>query len=88
MASTVFTATCTKCETESTNIYQEFTKIIFDAAYQGKEVQLAFKQRKYKRKNQFCSLKYFMEELTFVDAYTTNCKSVLKKSFEFATEKT
>lgn len=24
----------------------------------------------------------------FVDAYTTNCKSALKKSFEFATRKT
>lgn len=67
MSSTVFTATCTKCGTESTNIHQEFSKIISDVSYQGKETQLVFNQRKFKCKNPYCTQKHFTEELSFVD---------------------
>ncbi|MDD3999900.1 MAG: transposase [Bacilli bacterium] len=67
MSSNVFTATCTKCGTESTNIHQEFTKIIFDVSYQGKKVHLVINQRKFKCKNPYCSQKHFTEELSFVD---------------------
>lgn len=67
MSNTLFTATCTKCGTESNNIHQEFIKTIFDLSYQNKMTKLVFNQRKFKCKNPYCTQKHFMEELIFVD---------------------
>lgn len=67
ISSIVYTATCTKCGTESNNIHQEFIKTIFDLSYQGKSVQVVFNQRKFKCKNPYCPQNHFMEELNFVD---------------------
>ncbi len=67
LTNTTFTASCTKCGTESINVHQEFIKTIPDLSYLGKNTQITFNQRKFKCKNQYCSLKVFMEELSFVN---------------------
>ena len=67
LSNTTFTASCTKCGTESINVHQEFIKTISDLSYLGKTTQITFNQRKFKCKNIYCSQKVFMEELSFVN---------------------
>ena len=65
LSNTTFTASCTKCSTESINVHQSLSKQ-YQLSYLSKTTQITFNQRKFKCKYILFS-KVFMEELSFVN---------------------